>query len=253
MWPFPAGLRIGAVSYLNTRPLIRGLDPRRLVLDVPSRLAARFFAGELDVALLPVFEVLREGGGLVVDDVAIACRGEVYSVIVASREAFEDCGEIFTDPASQSSSALLRILVAEYYPRLSVRDGEPPAGAARLLIGDPAIALRKAHGSSWRYHDLGELWLRHTGLPFVFAVWTMRPGLEHPEEIATILRRRKADGLSSLPSIAAGEDDPAFALKYLTRHIRYDIGAEEKKAVRKFSGLAARHGLISREAELRYL
>ena len=98
-----AGLRIGAVSYLNTKPLIRSLADEPLILDVPARLAESFYRGELDVALLPIFEVLRNGGGEVVDDVAIACRGEVYSVIVASRTAFADCETIYLDPSSRTS------------------------------------------------------------------------------------------------------------------------------------------------------
>lgn len=252
-WPFPAGLRIGAVSYLNTRPLIWGWDSARLVLDVPARLSGQFAAGQLDVALLPVFEILREGGGVVADDVAIACRGEVYSVIVASRCAFEECGEIFLDPASQSSSALLRVLVAEYYPHLTVREGKPAPDGARLLIGDPAIAFRRTRGTGWKYHDLGELWMRRTGLPFVFAAWALAPGLAHPEEIAGLLRRAKMQGAASRDAIATGEQDPGFALDYLTRHIRYDIGPEEKKAVEKFAALAERHGLIPQPAALSYL
>ena len=83
-----AGLRIGPVSYLNSKPLIWGLNPALLNTDIPAELSRKFFAGELDIALLPVFEILRAGGARIVDDVAIACRGEVYSVIVASRTAF---------------------------------------------------------------------------------------------------------------------------------------------------------------------
>src|SRR5476651_2551153 len=102
MPPALAGLRIGCVSYLNSKPLVWALTGDKLVFDVPERLADFFARGELDVALLPVFEILRMGGGLVADNVAIACHGEVFSVLVVSRCAFADCDTIYLDPASRS-------------------------------------------------------------------------------------------------------------------------------------------------------
>lgn len=239
-----ADLRIGAVSYLNTKPLIWPLDPAKLTLDVPARLADAFYEGRLDVALLPIFEILHHGGGLVVDDVAIGCRGPVYSVIVGSRTPFAECGEIYLDPSSRSSAALLRVLVAEYHPHLRVCEGPPPEDGARLLIGDPAITFHRNLKDGWFCHDLGALWQEHTGLPFVFAVWALRAGLENAADIAAALRECKTCGLAVRAEIAAGERDPAFALDYLTRCIRYDIGSEERKAIALFAGLAEKHGLI---------
>ena len=139
------GLRVGPVSYLNSKPLIWGLNPALLDTDVPAELSRKFFAGRLDVALLPVFEILRAGGARIVDDVAMACHGEVYSVIVASRTPFANSGAIYLDPASRSSAALLRVLVAEYYPngpRIVAGEAIPENGA-RLLIGDAAIEFRR--------------------------------------------------------------------------------------------------------------
>jgi len=239
-----AGLRIGAVSYLNTKPLIRPLDAAALTLDVPARLAEAFYAGVLDVALLPIFEVLRHGGGDVVDNVAIACRGAVYSVIVGSRTPFAECGEIYLDPSSRSSAALLRVLIAEYHPQLRVGEGHPPEDAARLLIGDPAIAFHRNLQSGSLCHDLGALWREHTGLPFVFAVWALRAGLENGADVSAALRECKTRGLAAREEIAGLEADPAFALDYLTRRIRYDIGREEREAITLFARLAEKHGLV---------
>ncbi len=242
-----AGLRVGAVSYLNTKPLIWGLDASQLVLDVPARLAADFAAGRLDVALQPVFATLHGGGGLLVDDVAIACHGPVFSVIVASQTSLEESGEIYLDPSSRSSAALLRVLNAEYYGsalRL-VEAPQIPEGAARLIIGDPAIRFRHEHGAAWQYHDLGELWLKHTGLPFVFAAWTVSRQTPDPKALADYLRAIKAAGQAARPQIAAQEEDPAFALKYLTHYIRFDLRGEEKKAIDLFGRLAAHHGILS--------
>lgn len=247
-----AGLRIGAVSYLNTKPLIWPLDEAALTLDVPARLAGAFYAGALDVALLPIFEVLRHGGGDVVDDVAIACRGDVYSVIVGSRTPFAECGEIYLDPSSRSSAALLRVLIAEYHPQLRVREGQPPEDAARLLIGDPAIAFRSHLQSGWFCHDLGALWQEHTGLPFVFAVWVLRSGLDKASAVAAALRECKALGLAARVDIAGSEESPDFALDYLTRFIRYGIGSEERRAIELFSRLAQKHGLIETVPVLKF-
>jgi chorismate dehydratase len=239
-----AGLRIGPVSYLNSKPLIWGLNPALLDTDVPAELSRKFFAGKLDIALLPVFEILRAGGARIVDDVAIACQGEVYSVIVASRTGFASSGKIYLDPASRSSAALLRVLVAEYYPEgplISGNEGIPEDGA-RLLIGDSAIEFRRRNGTAWRYHDLGLLWQKHTGLPFVFAVWAVSartsPG------VFNALRAVKAQGLAARRQIALREPDPDFALQYLTNHIRYDAGSAEKMAIRRFESLSRRHGVL---------
>ena len=238
------GLRVGPVSYLNSKPLIWGLNPTLLDTDVPAELSRKFFAGRLDVALLPVFEILRAGGARIVDDVAVACHGEVYSVIVASRTPFANSGAIYLDPASRSSAALLRVLVAEYYPngpRIVAGEAIPENGA-RLLIGDAAIEFRRRGDASWRYHDLGLLWHQHTGLPFVFAVWAV--SARTSPDVFAALRGVKAEGLAARTQIALQEPDPDFALRYLTKHIRYDIGSAEKIAIRRFEDLARRHGVL---------
>jgi chorismate dehydratase len=242
--PALAGLRIGPVSYLNSKPLIWGLNPALLDTDIPAELSRKFFAGKLDIALLPVFEILRAGGARIVDDVAIGCHGEVYSVIVASRTAFASSGTIYLDPASRSSAALLRVLVAEYYPNgpLIAASETIPKNGARLLIGDSAIEFRRRNGAAWRYHDLGLLWQQHTGLPFVFAVWAVSERAS--PSVFDALRGIKAEGLAARKQIALQEPDPDFALHYLTNYIRYDVGSSEKMGIRRFESLSRRHGLL---------
>ena len=242
-----AGLRIGPVPYLNAKPLIWGLRASLLETDVPANLSRKFFSGQLDVALLPVFEVLRAGEARVVDDVAIACRGEVYSVIVASKSDFADARTIYLDPASRTSAALLRVLIAEYYPAgPSIAEGQAiPEGAARLLIGDAAIEFRRTHGGSWRYHDLGALWQKHTGLPFVFAVWAVSD--RATLSTCNALRHIKTGGLAARREIASKERDPVFALNYLTKFIHYGMGNDEKMSIRRFEKLAAEHRLLSKK------
>ncbi len=250
-----SGLRIGPVSYLNTKPLIWGLDRKRLHPDVPSVLARKFYGGQLDVALLPVFEVLRAGGGAVVDGVAIACDGDVYSVIVASRSDFPDCGAIHLDPASRSSAALLRVLLAEYFPGGPgiTEAAEVPGDGARLLIGDAAMQFRKTHGRAWKYHDLGGLWKECTGLPFVFAVWAVSDCVDPASPVFGAFRTLKARGLGARAEIAAMEEDPVSALRYLTEFIRYDLGDREKRALRLYETLCRRHGILPPEGPAKLL
>ncbi len=251
--PALADLRIGSVPYLNAQPLVWGLDGKDVRFEIPARLSDSFESGILDAALLPIFELLRLGGGNIADDIAIACRGEVLSVFVASQEEFSSLKEISLDPASRSSVALLRVLLAEFYPGgPKVVEGEPSGSSARLLIGDPALDFRTRHETGWQYHDLGLLWEHHTGLPFVFAAWALRTGLPNQEAVGKALRKVKTAGLSARPEIANREINPKAALSYLTDNIRYDLGPDEKKAVRLFSHLANKHGLLARETEVSY-
>jgi chorismate dehydratase len=239
-----SGLRIGPVSYLNAKPLIWGLNSSLLQTDVPAALSEQFFAGKLDVALLPVVDVLRADAVRIVDNVGIACDGEVFSVVVASRTSLLETPKIYLDPASRSSTALLRVLLAEFYPGgpQIVEGEETPSDGARLLIGDSAIAFRRYKGSTWHYHDLGWLWKVHTRLPFVFAVWAVAGDVS--PAVFDALRDVKAAGLSARREIAAREPDPAFAYTYLTKHICYDVGSDEKAGLRHFERLAKRHGIL---------
>ena len=146
-----SGLRIGPVSYLNAKPLIWGLNSNLLQTDVPAALSEQFFAAKLDIALLPVVDILRAGAASIVDNVGIGCDGEVFSVVVASRTSFLETRKIHLDPASRSSTALLRVLLAEFYPEgpQIVEGEEIPDDGARLLIGDSAISFRRCKGSTW--------------------------------------------------------------------------------------------------------
>jgi chorismate dehydratase len=236
------------VQYLNSRPLICDYDGP-VVFDHPSGLARALSAGRLDAALVPVFEVLRDPRYWIVDGVAVACDGAVFSVILAHRGPLSAVQTVALDPASLTSVHLLRVLLAEYHG-VRVRGavaGAPGEGEARLLIGNQAIEFRLGDGGRHELLDLGAEWKRCTGLPFVFAVWALRPGLGAPEEIAGDFRRMKRAGLSALPQIVAGEPGPlrAMAGKYLTQHISYALGEREKAGLAHFGALLAAHGFIS--------
>lgn len=224
-------LRLGCVPYLNARPLLHGLEAE---LAVPSELSRRFVSGEFDAALLPIYEALRLPGPRLVDGFGIGCFGPVQSVFVAHRLELERTPEIVLDAASRTSSQLLAVLLRDWL-RLPIRlvETSPDPGAARLVIGDRALRLRKDAG--WKFFDLGEAWHEWTGLPFVFAMWTLSETA--PVGLPERLRAAARGGLAAREEIAAGESDPAEALDYITHSIRYEVGSREREAILRFRRL----------------
>ena len=250
------GLRIGCVRYLNSRPLIHAY-PGKVIFDHPSKLASMLASGELDLALIPIYEVIRTPEYRVVDQVAIASLGPVYSVFLAYTGELSAVTRIERDPASMTSVNLLQVLLAEFHGiRAELHDpnganGSPLISQARLLIGNQAIDFRKVHGDQFQYLDLGAEWTLQTGLPFVFAAWALRPGLS--AGVAEAIRSLKAASMAQLEEIIAGEEDPEFARDYLTHKIRFDLGAPEKQAIARFAGLLAKHGLSKKSPGLTYV
>lgn len=236
--------RIACVPYLNARPLLEGLThPVRELL--PSALIEEFQGGELDVALLSSIDVISMTDPEVVDGVAIGSRGDVHSVILAYEGDLHGIQRVTLDPASHTSNALLQIVLSEFhgihpeYVRITELDiKNQQISLPRLLIGDPAIAFRKrTSGTSVRCLDLGGEWYRHTGLPFIFALWSLRKENTNKKELSHLLRMAKASGLSNLSKIADRDADPSFALHYLSESIRFDLGEEEKRGLLLFREL----------------
>ncbi len=245
--------RIGCVRYLNSKPLIHGHDAE-VSFEVPASLADGLHAGRLDVALSPIFEGLAHPGYLVVDDVAIACDGPVFSVFIAHRGPLASLRALYLDHDSRTSFNLQRVLLAEFYglsPQCApFPDGKPPAGLrageGALIIGDSAIAFRLAHGDRYEYLDLGDAWKQATGLPFVFAAWLVRPETPQPEALADRLRAWREAGQTRVEEIVAAERryPAALSRRYLTEFIRFRLGAPEKEAIREFARLLQKHGVI---------
>lgn len=238
------GLRIGCVKYLNSRPLICAYDGP-VTFDHPSALARMLAGGELDAALVPAFEALRDPRYQLVDGVAVGCDGPVFSVFLAYRGELREVRTIAADPASLSSLNLLKVLLAEFHGMQPVF-GEK--GDARLLIGNQAIEFRmsgEAQTGGWKFLDLGEEWKRCTGLPFVFAVWALRPGLAGAAEIADALRSLKRTGVGCIPELIATEHfaDEETRRRYLTEFLHFDIGPREKAGLERYRELLAQHGL----------
>lgn len=236
--------RLGCVPYLNARPLIHGLEA---TLEVPSLLTQRFLAGDYDAALIPVFETLRLPRPRIVDGYGIGSVGPVHSVVVAHRLPLTLTPEIVLDPSSRTSIHLLLLLLSDHLklPIPLVNHSDDPL-AARLIIGDPAIRFQKHMDPAWQILDLGESWLEWTGLPFVFAVWTLAK--DAPEGTADLLRQAARDGLAVLPEIAAREPDPPAAFDYLTRSIHYPIDVPEREGIEAFRRGLLLHKLLPAEA-----
>ena len=258
-------LRIGAVSYLNTKPLIWGLehdapDPGiELSLDVPAVLARRMAAGELDVALLPVIELGRIAAAELVPGLGITTHGAARSVLLVARRAPAELRSVALDGESRTSNALAQVLLAEVWgarPRCEIGPLDLAAALAAhdaaVRIGDKALFEPLPAGAS--AHDLGLAWTQATGLPFVFAVWAARPGVVD-QRLIRLLHESRRRGAAEIERIAEafvwnGRRDPALVRRYLVEHIHYRLGPAELAALRRFFGSAARLGLIEREPEI---
>jgi chorismate dehydratase len=236
-------LRIGCVKYLNARPLIHGWKGV-VDFDHPAALCRKLERGDLDVALVSSLEFLRRPIYQIIDGVSISSRGKVYSVIVAHGGEFARVEQIELDPASETSVALLQCLLANrgLSPRL-VRNVDfqclRPAGLqladACLLIGDQAIRFRQQHPDHQLW-DLGEEWKNVTHLPFVFALWLIRPEVSDAEDIAGTLRQLRDRNLQNLDDLVSSQTQvsPQFCRKYYREHLFFDFGEREKAALREF-------------------
>lgn len=241
-------LRVGAVSYLNTKPLVYGLDELaggiRVSYDVPSRLASDLAQGHLDVALIPSIEYLQEDSYTIVSDACIACRGPVLSVKLLSRVPMSRIRRLALDEGSRTSAALVRILLDRRC------GGEPPQleplplsadladcdADALLVIGDRAIHISDGHFEFvW---DLGDQWCRWAELPFVFAMWTARGDVD-TSGLASALEAARDAGCANLSEIAARESSivglPAEeCLAYLRDNLHFRLAQREQRGFELF-------------------
>lgn len=262
----PTAIRVGAVSYLNAKPLYYRLEefaPRvRLMMDLPSLLADRLGRGELDVALIPSVEYLRGAsqGYEIVPGLAIAARGAVRSVKLFSRVPLERIERLALDAGSRTSQALVRVW-------LDARHGVRPARVEPLPMGVPAqestadavlvIGDRAMKVPDEPFHavvDLAEAWNELTGLPFVFALWVARAGADLGD-LPEVLDRCRREGLAHAGELAA-EHGPRLGLDagtcydYLTRSLSYDLGEPELAGFRRFAAMAGRLGLVPEGVDL---
>jgi chorismate dehydratase len=256
-------IRIGAVTYLNTKPLIYRLDElatgAELILDLPSRLADRLEAAELDVALIPIIEYFRTGPYRIVPNIAIASHGPVLSVTLFSRVPWPEIRRVALDVGSRTSAALTQVLLQKRYgvqpeivPLPMDADADKVDADAVLLIGDRA--MRACLPGFVHAYDLGQEWHDWVGLPFVYAVWAVRDGVDlGPVEAA--LHEAKRQGCRAIGSIAFQEApklglDAGFCRRYLSNIIRFDLGPREQAGLHHYYMLACELGLARRGVNL---
>ncbi len=250
-------VQIGAVSYLNSKPLIEDLaelaaGEAELVLDYPSRLADDLAEGTLDVALIPSFEYLLQPDYEVVSDACVATHGPVMSVKLYSRTPLGEIQSLALDEGSRTSAALVRIMLSDRFgvnPQLEPLPLEASIESTKadaiLLIGDRAMHLpEEPFQAVW---DLGEEWLSWTGLPFVFALWAARKDSDLGL-VESALGESRNRGVARLDSIGRREADalglePESAIQYLKHNLHFQLGSAEKNGLKLFQQLAVQQGL----------
>ena len=237
--------RVGSVKALNTVPLTRGLEDQ-IIYDTPARLAEMLRRDELDAALVSVVEPLLNDRYDILDGVAVASLGEVRSVFLAHRLPLGQAREVFCDPASLTSVQLLKVLLAERGLKPEFKPLESYAAAKEkdcvLLIGDAALDLALAPHQH-EIFDLGTAWFEMTALPFVYAVWALRRGVEN-RELRRQLREAKGFGMDTLDHIIQSRTEYTedFRKDYFGWHLHYHLGTDEKRGIAKFMELMRKHG-----------
>lgn len=249
--------RLGAVDYLNARPLVYGLELRNdlfaLRFDVPSKCAALLHEGSIDVGMIPSIEYLRGSSPYrIVPGMAIVSEGAVASVAIFSTRPVERVRSIALDTSSRASSGLVRVLCREAFgvePEFVPMDPDLSSMLTRcdaaLMIGDPALYLDPAAYGVAKI-DLGERWTALTGLPFVWAFWAGRAGALNGEQLAALEAARDAgvDASDGIADAYCGPEHAALGRAYLRDNIRYTLDDRAVAGLTTYYELAARHGLV---------
>lgn len=253
--------RVAAVSFLNSKPLLAGLDAEvELYLDIPSRLAAGLADGSFDVALLPVADIATISGARVVtwpgtgnegevQAGGIACDGPTLTVRIFADRPLDRLTTLHCDTDSHTSVQLARVLLAERFGVLPAlvplpRNRPYPTEQGLLLIGDKVITAPPDPARFPVQHDLGAEWKAHTGQPFVFAAWTAGPQVD-PGRVAPALAAALSRGLASLADLACAYAPRhgwpvELALTYYTQYLRYRLTGRELSAMALFQEKARR-------------
>ena len=246
-------VRLGAVGYLNARPLTWALDrsPDRWQIryDVPSVCSALLNASEVDLGLVPSIDYLQSLDYRFVPGVGIGSRGPVASVALFARRPIEEVRRIALDTSSRTSVALVKVLCRhrfgiepEFVPHGPELDEMTRRADAALLIGDPALEADPV-GLGLQKIDLGAEWTAMTGLPFIYAAWTGRAGAVSQDEVSR-LQQAQAEGAREIEAIAAeyGRGNAATtarAAMYLRDNVKYGLGPDEITGLQTFLDYAA--------------
>jgi chorismate dehydratase len=260
------GVRIGAVGYLNARPLTWALDRQAgrwsVRYDLPSVCARILHEGQVDLGLIPSIEYLQAPDYRFVPGVGIGSFGAIASVALYTRMPVTDVRRIALDTSSKTSVALVKVLsthrfgiAPEFVPHRPDLAAMLASCDAGLLIGDPAFdADHEPLGAA--KIDLGVEWTAMTGLPFIYAAWTGRPGAITPDGVRA-LQDAQAAGVAAVDDIAeeyargdARVRDRAAA--YLRDNVRYGLGEREAAGLQLFLDFAADLGVAPRRRPLEF-
>lgn len=267
-------LRISAISYLNTAPLMwnfeRGSQKedlrRQFEIDytIPSRCAQMLAGGSADIGIIPVAAYATIPNLSVLPDVAIASKNSVRSILLVSEKSLDQIRSVALDNSSRTSAALIQVLLRKYWQRpVRFVQADPSLTSmlsksdAALLIGDPALQVDRSRYQTW---DLAEEWRQFTGKPFVFAFWAMRAEAAPDEEaarVAEIFRESREAGVKHIDAIA---DDWSERLKlrsevivrYLSENVHYYLDQENIAGMQLFFQYAAELQILPSAPELKF-
>jgi chorismate dehydratase len=265
-------LRISAISYLNTAPLMWDFEHGEAGADfeisytVPSQCAAALAVGSADIGIIPAAAYASIPGLAILPGVAIASRRPVRSILLVSKVPLEQIRSVALDTSSLTSVALTKVLFAKWWgpgrtftsmaPDIETMMAEHDAG---LVIGDPALRIDR---SRYLTYDLAEEWIRLTGKPFVFAFWAVRQAAlrNAPLDLAAIFQDSRNHGLQPLNLAWISREwaprvglSPAEVKAYLTENIYYDLDAACLDGLHLFYRYASECGVLPAAPELRFL
>ena len=263
-----SNIRVAAVKYLNSLPLVHGLDAQQdlfeLQFEVPAKCAALLHGGEVDLALIPSIEYLQRPHYRVVPGIAVGSDGPVASVALFSKRPATAIRSVAVDSSSRTSIALLRILCAQWFdidPTLvKMRPDLDPMLKrcdAALLIGDRALFIDHESAGLEKI-DLGEEWTSMTSMPFVWAFWAGREEAVGPEHVAALQAARDS-GVAARDEIAAGfvapdddEERRETVRKYLQDNIECTLDERRRASLKKFYETAHELGVVPATRPLRF-
>jgi chorismate dehydratase len=241
-------LRVCAVSFLNTSPLVWGMlhGPQRGMFDldfrVPAGCADQVASGAADIGIIPSFELTRQDLEII-PGTGIACHGAVRSILLISRVLAPEIRTLAADSSSRTSVELARVILERRYgaaprqiPHAPDLEAMLKIADAALIIGDPALRIEL--NVPYHVYDLGAEWVEMTGLPMVFAVWAGRKGSIGPD-VVEAFRGSCRYGREHMEEIVAAESvargfPPDLVRQYLTEHIVHELGPREHEGMELF-------------------
>lgn len=269
-------LRISAISFLNTVPLMWDFENGDFAValkshfefsyTIPSQCAEQLQSGSADIGIIPVAAYTTIPDLVIIPEVAIAAKKQVRSILLISKVPVEKIRSVAIDHSSRTSTALLKVFLKKFVGIDPGFTAQKPDLAemlrwhdAGMLIGDPAL---QASTTGCHVYDLAEQWQRWTSLPFVFAFWAIRKAalqnVPSGVNVPAVFQRSRDHGLQHVPEIAGVWSqklnlDPAVIQEYLTSNIDYSLDRDNLDGLKLFYRYAAECGVLSPAPELRFV